>query len=175
MQTRGFSDSDVARLLAITPAAVLKMRKERGLLPKRAPIAPGSTGGKHTARYSFLDVVGAEVARRSAKQFGWPPRDLRRVIQLIQSGDRAQLERARIVTLRTERPGALATAFFSPEELDGEYGRKLDLARERGEVVDETPLVKVVEFVANELHERMKAIGYEFSDGTGRITRGGGH
>ncbi len=162
--TRLLSDADVARLFGVTPGYIPKIRK-KGWLPKRAKAEQGRAGGKGVPRYSFLDAVAAEVARNTSKEFGWPPRDLRRLVSIITAGDKNAVSASKIVAFRGDLPGTFDVVFYAPEKIEegGKDTERLETARASGQIVEETSLLEVVEAVANSLYAKMKAVGIEFS------------
>ena len=172
---RILSDSELARVLGITPGYVPKLRA-KGWLPRRGKVEyTGQAGGKGVPRYRFIDLVAAECARISKAEFGWPESDLRRMVEIIRSGDEAAVRGSGLVQVRTDAilgtVGKVKVIFVSPEEMAGDLGAEIraDLARphntpwRKRRVLDVTPLIDVVEAVANMLYGKLARAGVEFS------------
>ena len=159
------SDADLARLFQVTPAYIAKMRNQRGWLPQREKVG-GATGRRGAPRYSFLDAVAAEVARISSSEFGWPPEVLRRVVELVGSGDSARVRAFEVLVVEGTTPATVRHVFHDPEagatgfERDG-YVESSDGKRMR--VLSRASLLDIVETTANALRSRMTELGFTFS------------
>ena len=161
---RLFTDAAAARLMGSTRGHMRELR-HRGWLSPRAPVPRGETGSKGRLRYSFRDLVAAEVARISRDEFGWPPKDLRRVAEIIRSGDEDVVRAATIAVFKGDVPGTVRAAFFAPGELakGSTSGKRLARAEKNDEILQKVSLLEVVETVANGLYEKMKQAGFEFA------------
>ena len=169
---RALSDADVARLLAVTQPYVTRMRVENGWLPPRRKTKPGASGGlprgaRGVPRFRFLDAVACEVARIYSTAFGWKPRELRRMAEIIRSGDKEAVEASLVITWKGKTPGTVMVLFHAHDKvgLFTPSGRALAAGRDADMVLQEVSLLKVVVTVANALFK--KAARIEFSDVVG--------
>src|SRR5262245_49913285 len=110
---RQFSDSDVARVIQVTTAAVVKLRR-RGLLPRRAQV--GTQGSTGVLRWRFVDIVAAECARVAGMEFNWDNPTQRRVAELVRSGDEDLVRAHTIAWLPDELPGTRRAVFVTPAD-----------------------------------------------------------
>ena len=85
--------------------------------------------------------------------------------ELVRSGNEAAVAASQLVTLTANLPGKARVVFFAPKELapGAAVGDELMVLAERGEVLQLTSLLDVVETVANGLYEKMKQAGFEFA------------
>jgi len=154
---RILTDAAAARVLAMSPANMPHLRKY-GWLPKRKAVRSGSYGTRGFPRYSLLEAVAADVAKTSKQEFGWKPKELRRVVQIIQSGDRELVRNTTVATLTGNTPGTVCVLLFAPE-----HNAMLQAARDKGDVLQETSLLEIVEHLANIIFKKLVKAGIEFT------------
>jgi DNA-binding transcriptional MerR regulator len=117
---------------------------------RRGVLKPSKRIGRER-RYSARDVAAALIARTS-RDVGFKPKQVNRIVELVQEADRGKLERAQIVTYKSETPGFMRHAFV--DSGDTEHRRAFDVIERAGDVIDRATLAQIVEAVLRQIHEK---------------------
>lgn len=140
---RLYSTAEVARAAGVDRQTVIAWDR-RGVLSPTKRV-------RGERRYTMRDLVAALVVP-TARKMGLPPDAIDRMVELIQENDRRKLERAQLVTYKSETPGMMRHAFVDAHETEA---RKLaDELEAAGDVISRATMLEIVEAVLKKIHER---------------------
>jgi DNA-binding transcriptional MerR regulator len=138
-----FSTVEVARFAGTDRHTILAWDR-RGVLSPSNRI-------RGERRYTVRDMAAALIARTS-REIGFSPEIVNRIVELVQEADHGKLERAQLVTYRSETPGFMRHAFV--DSWDTKHRQTFDVLEAAGEVIDRTSLRTVVDAVLAKIAER---------------------
>lgn len=128
---RGLTTGDLARLTGI-PQQTLISWDRRGVLKASRP---GRRSTSRAPRRYDESGLAAALFAMAASRMGLRGEPMNQMLRLIQSGDRARLERAGVFTYRNS-PG-LMTHVFSDDLTADDHKRWIAHLRDQGALVDE--------------------------------------
>jgi DNA-binding transcriptional MerR regulator len=126
-----FTTGDVARVTGIPQQTLIAWDRSGTLKAARSKRGRASAHGR---RHYDENGLAAALLARWVSRMGFRGHDLRRMIALMQRGERGPLEAAAIFTYRNG-PG-LMTHIFSSEIQSADDQRHLDFLRKQGALID---------------------------------------